>query len=223
MSATEIVTRTDGTSYEVTDFNNDITGARLGMWFFLFTELMLFGGMFITYAVYFYDFTDDFIKSSEHMNLWLGGLNTVVLLVSAFTIGLSVLFLKAGNLKMSKGLLKTTIILSLIFLTVKYFEWSGEFANGIWPGSPTLVAMSHGANMYFGLYFTLTGLHALHIILGISAMIWVHCKIENGTISQKKFIVFENLALYWDYVHLVWVFVVPLFYIIGYAQIGGTH
>jgi cytochrome c oxidase subunit 3 len=145
------------------------------------------------------------------------------LLISAFTIGLSVLFLKAGKYVESKGMLQATIALSVIFLIIKYLEWSGEFAHGIWPDSPTLLSMSSGANMYFGLYFTLTGLHALHVILGIATMLIVHRRINKGTITQKKFIFFENLALYWDYVHLVWVFVVPLFYMIGLADIGGHH
>jgi cytochrome c oxidase subunit 3 len=217
----EIVKDIQGNSHEVVDFNNDIVGARLGMWFFLFTELMLFGGMFIAYAVYFFDYTDEFIIASRHMNVWLGGLNTVILLVSALTIGLSVLFLKADKVKTSKSFLLTTIILSIAFLTVKYFEWTAEFDNGIWPDSPTLTAMGHGENLYFGLYFTVTGLHAIHIILGIVAMIWIHRKISNSSITPKNFIVFENLALYWDYVHLVWVFAIPLFYMIGFADLGG--
>jgi cytochrome c oxidase subunit 3 len=219
----EIVKNIHGDSHEVVDFNDDVVGARIGMWFFLFTELMLFGGMFITYAVYFFDYTEDFIQASRNMNLWLGGLNTVILLISAFTIGLSVLFLKAGDIAKSKGMLLATIVFSIAFLVVKYFEWTAEFDHGIWPDSPTLLAMSNGANMYFGLYFTLTGLHALHIILGIAAMVFVYRKMNNGTISKDNFIVHENVALYWDYVHLVWVFVVPLFYMIGFADIGGHH
>ena len=150
----EIVKDIHGNSHEVVDFNNDLFGARMGMWFFLFTELMLFGGMFIAYAVYFFDHTTEFVVASRNMNVWLGGLNTVILLVSALTIGLSVLFLKAGKIQQAKSFLLTTIILSITFLVVKYFEWSAEFAHGIWPGSETLVAMNNGTNLYFGLYFT---------------------------------------------------------------------
>ena len=219
----EIVKDLNGNTHETIDFNDDIVGARLGMWFFLFTELMLFGGLFLAYGVYFFDFTEDFVIASRNMNLWLGGLNTVLLLVSAFTIGLSVLYLKSGQIEKAKGYLRTTIVLSIAFLVVKYFEWSAEFSHGIWPNSPTLVEMSHGANLYFGLYFTLTGLHALHIILGVFAMMWVCKKINNKTITKKKFVTFENVVLYWDYVHLVWVFVVPLFYMIGLSDLGGAH
>jgi len=217
----EIVKDIHGNSHDVVDFNDDLDGARLGMWFFLFTELMLFGGMFIAYAVYFFDHTNDFAYAAQNMNVWLGGLNTVILLISALTIGLSVLFLKAGKVANAKSFLLTTIILSISFLTVKYFEWTAEFDHGIWPGSETLMAMSNGTNLYFGLYFTVTGLHAIHIILGIAVMIWVYRKISNGSITPKNFIVFENTALYWDYVHLVWVFAIPLFYMIGFAQVGG--
>jgi cytochrome c oxidase subunit 3 len=217
----EIVKDMHGNSHEVVDFNDDLFGARMGMWFFLFTELMLFGGMFIAYAVYFFDYTEDFVIAARNMNVWLGGLNTVILLISALTIGLSVLFLKAGKIKQSKSFLLTTIILSVAFLIIKYFEWTAEFRHGIWPGSEKLVSMEHGINLYFGLYFTVTGLHAIHIILGIIAMIWVYRKLGDKSISQDKFIIYENVALYWDYVHLVWIFAIPLFYMIGFADLGG--
>jgi cytochrome c oxidase subunit 3 len=217
----EIVKDKHGNLHEVVDFNDDIVGARLGMWFFLFTELMLFGGMFIAYAVYFFDHTNEFSIAARNMNVWLGGLNTVLLLISALTIGLALLYFRAGKIKNAQAYLSTTIILSCVFLVVKYFEWTAEFDHGIWPGSPTLVEMSNGINLYFGLYFTVTGLHAIHIILGIAAMLWVKNKINNKTITPKNFIVFENLALYWDYVHLVWVFAIPLFYMIGFADLGG--
>jgi cytochrome c oxidase subunit 3 len=217
----EIVKDIHGNSHEVVDFNDDLFGARMGMWLFLFTELMLFGGMFIAYAVYFFDNTNEFVVAARNMNVWLGGLNTVILLISALTIGLSVLFLKAGKIAQARSFLLTTIILSLAFLTVKYFEWTAEFHHGIWPGSEKLVAMEHGVNLYFGLYFTVTGLHAIHIILGIAAMVFVYRKLGDKSISQDKFIVYENVALYWDYVHLVWIFAVPLFYMIGFADLGG--
>jgi len=218
----EIVYDKNNNAHEVVDFNDDIEGARQGMWLFLFTELMLFGGIFITYAVYFFDYTNEFVEASKNMNLWLGGLNTVILLISAGCLAMSVVFMKANKILESIRFLIATITLAIAFIVVKYFEWSAEFHHGIWPDSPTLRGMSDGANMYFGLYFTLTGLHGLHIILGIVAMFWVLGKINNGKITAKKFIILENFALYWDYVHLVWVFVVPLFYMIGLST-GGTH
>ena len=217
----DIIYDNNGNPHEVVDYNDDYTGAKIGMWLFLFTEFMLFGGLFIAYAVYFFDYTDEFIKASQNMNLWLGGLNTVVLLISACSLALSVLYMKANNIEASKSFLWTTIILAFVFIIVKYFEWSAEFHHGIWPNSPTLVEMSNGANLYFGLYFTLTGLHGIHIILGIVAMFWVLNKINNKEITPKDYVSFENFALYWDYVHLVWVFVVPLFYMIGLSTMGG--
>jgi len=218
----EIVYDKDGNAHEVVDFKDDYEGAKQGMWLFLFTELMLFGGLFITYAVYFFDYTEDFINASKNMNLWLGGLNTVILLISAGCLALAVVHMKANKVLESKRFLWSTIALAIAFIIVKYFEWSAEFDHGIWPDSPTLVAMSSGANMYFGLYFTLTGLHGLHIILGIIAMFWVLDKMNKGEINSKNYVILENFTLYWDYVHLVWVFVVPLFYMIGLST-GGGH
>jgi len=94
----EIVYDKNNNAHEVTDFNDDVEGARQGMWLFLFTELMLFGGIFITYAVYFFDYTNDFVEASKNMNLWLGGLNTVILLISAGCLAMSVVFMKANKM-----------------------------------------------------------------------------------------------------------------------------
>lgn len=216
----DIVYDKSGNAHEAVDYKDDYEGAKFGMWLFLLTELMLFGGLFLAFAYYFFHFPNDFVESAKNMNLWLGGLNTVILLVSALTLGLSVLNMKAGEVGKSKKFLWTTILLACIFLVIKYFEWSAEFHHGIWPNSPTLVEMSKGANLYFGLYFTTTGLHGIHVILGIIAMLWVCSKIDNESINPKQYVVLENITLYWDYVHLVWVFVIPLFYMIGLSQGG---
>lgn len=205
----------NGKAHEVVDFNNDYLGAKLGLWLFLFTEVMLFSGLFISFMVCFYNYSDDFVEESKRMNLLLGGINTVILLFSAYFMGMSLVSVKQNLIKKSKIYLSLTIVLAIIFLVIKYFEWMAEIHHGIYPGSEHLVAMSDGANLFFGLYFTMTGLHGIHIIVGVGVMLWVLAKIQNGSIHPDKYIVLENTALYWDLVHLVWVFLFPLFYIIG--------
>jgi|LGOV01.1.fsa_nt_gb cytochrome c oxidase subunit 3 len=210
----EIVYDKDGNPHEVVDFNNDYEGAKLGFWLFIFTEIMIFGALFLVFGFYLFQFSPDFMAASEGLNRLLGGINTFILLLSALTMGLSLVRLRNGKINESKKFIWATIILATIFVTIKYFEWSHEIHLGIYPGSPTLDAMENGTKLFFGLYFTMTGLHGLHIIIGIGVMFWVLALINSGKITSTNFVVLENTALYWDLVHLVWVFVFPIFYLI---------
>ena len=211
----EIVIGPDGTKHEVVDFNDDYEGAKLGFWILLFTELMLFGALFLIFSFYFFRFTEDYVTASGTLDLTLGTINTIILLVSTYTMGMSFMSLKQNNIKKSKLMLWVTVLLSIAFLTIKYFEWMHEIHIGIYPDSEILNAKPHGITLFFGLYFTMTGLHGIHIIIGIVAMLVVLKKVKNGSINPKNYIVLENTALYWDLVHLVWVFLFPLFYMIG--------
>ena len=210
----EIVYDKEGNPHEVVDFNNDYEGAKLGFWLFIFTEIMIFGAMFLVFGFYMFQFSADFMSSSEGLNRLLGGINTFILLVSALTMGLSLVKLRNGKIDESKKFIWATIILAIIFVTIKYFEWSHEIHLGIYPGSPTLDSMADGTKLFFGLYFTMTGLHGLHIIIGVGVMFWVLTLINSGKVTSTDFVVLENTALYWDLVHLVWVFVFPMFYLI---------
>ena len=210
----EIVYDKQGNTHEVVDFNNDYIGAKLGFWLFIFTEIMIFGAMFLVFGFYLFQFAQDFMDASASLNRVLGGINTFILLISALTMGISLVKLRNDQVKESKKYIWMTIILATIFLTIKYFEWSHEIHIGIYPGSPTLAELEHGTQLFFGLYFTMTGLHGLHIIIGIGVMFWVLALINSGKINSKDFVILENTALYWDLVHLVWVFVFPIFYLI---------
>ena len=211
----ELIYDKDGNAHEIIDFNDDPIGAKLGFWFFLFTEIMLFGGAFLAFAYYFYFHSADFVRSSSTLNIYLGGLNTFILLLSTYFMGMSLVKLKENNINRSKLYIIITIILAIVFLAIKYVEWSTEIHHGIYPNSEILNAKPYGEILFFGLYFAMTGLHGVHIIVGIGIMIWLLSLIKNKKINNDKFIVHENIALYWDLVHLVWVFLFPLFYIIG--------
>jgi len=210
----EIVYDKQGNPHEVVDYNNDYIGAKLGFWLFIFTEVMIFGAMFLVFGFYLFQFPDDFMKASSGLDRFLGGINTFLLLISALTMGLSLVKLRNNQVNESKKYIWLTIILATIFLCIKYMEWSHEIHLGIYPGSPTLMDLEHGTQLFFGLYFTMTGLHGIHIILGIGVMFWVLALINSGKVTSKDFVVLENTALYWDLVHLVWVFVFPIFYLI---------
>ena len=210
----EIVYDLEGKPHEVVDFNNDYIGAKLGFWFFLYTEIAIFLSIFLAFGHFFSIYSADFVASAAKQNLWLGSANTFVLLISALTMGLSLVEMKKGNIAKSKQMIWATLILAFVFLTIKYFEWSHEISLGIYPDSPVLNQMADGIKLYFGFYFTATGLHGLHIIFGIITMFWVLWLIDKDKINKENYVVLENTALYWDLVHLVWVFVFPLFYLI---------
>lgn len=210
----ELVYDKQGNAHTIVDYNDDYVGAKLGFWLFLFTEMMIFGSMFLVYAFYMFQYSPEFVQYSATLNVKMGGINTFMLLCSALSIGLSLVRLREGNVTSSQKYIWITIVLALVFLTIKYFEWSAEINHGIYPGSPILKEMGNGVVMFFGLYFVITGLHGVHIILGIGAMLWVLGLIRKGKITPSQFVVLENTALYWDLVHLVWVFVFPLFYLI---------
>lgn len=216
--APEIIYDKDGNPHEIVDFNNDYTASKLGFWLFLFTELMLFGAMFLVFAFFFYKMSNDFVVASQSLSLVLGGVNTFILLISTYYMGMSLINLKNRGIEESKKKIYITMALAFLFLIIKLIEWSIEINHGIYPDSELLNSKDNGIILFFGLYFTMTGFHGLHIIAGIILMFWVLMEIKKRRITPEKYVVLENVALYWDLVHLVWVFLFPLFYIIG---IGG--
>ena len=214
----EIIYDAQGNPHEIVDYNNDYTASKLGFWLFLFTELMLFGAMFLVFAYFFYKMPQEFQDASATLNLMLGGTNTVILLISTYTMGMSLIFLRKNDIEQTKAKIYITLALATVFLIIKYIEWSTEISHGIYPNSEVLNSMKDGEILFFGLYFTMTGFHGLHIIIGIGLMLWVLYLIKKQNVTQENYVILENVALYWDLVHLVWVFLFPLFYIIG---IGG--
>lgn len=204
-----------GNSYPVADFKDDYSGDKLGFWVFLLTEGMMFGVLFLLYGIYFYRHTAMFAASSADLNLWLGGTNTVLLLISTYTMGVATLMMRQGKLKLSATLVGLTIFIAIVFLGIKASEWGVDISHGIYPGSALLDAKDTGEILFFGLYFVMTGLHGLHVIIGIALMSWVLLLMRSGGIHPEHTIVMKNVTLYWDFVHLIWIVLFPLLYMIG--------
>ncbi|MFQ5583156.1 MAG: cytochrome c oxidase subunit 3 family protein [Calditrichia bacterium] len=197
----------------------DEEGSRLGMWLFLFTELLLFGGMFLLYSVYRATHPQEFFLSATELNAFLGATNTLVLLTSSLTVALSIEALRRGNRKATIWLLIGTITLALTFLVIKYFEWSAKFHHGIFPGSEYLLGRSSGEQLFFSLYFTMTGLHGLHVVIGAIVLSFMLYFIAKKPPEGEKYtpgtpIKLENAGLYWHLVDIIWIFLFPLFYLI---------
>lgn len=194
--------------------NYDAKASKLGMWLFLYTELLLFGGLFLVYMVYRALNPDAFLIASLNLNVWMGTINTVVLLTSSMTIAMSITALQLGNIKLSLRLLFFTIFAAVVFLVIKYFEWGAKIEHGLWPGMEHFSALPHGEQLYFFLYFFMTGLHGLHVIVGMVFIIIVMNKIKKGSINKDKDQLLENSGLYWHLVDLIWIYLFPLMYLI---------
>ena len=192
----------------------DPSASKLGMWLFIFTEILLFGGLFIVYSVYRYKHPVEFHLAAQELNLTIGFINTVILLISSMTVAIAITALQLGNKKLSMILIGITLLLALVFLINKYFEWGAKIQHDIYPGSAFLMSLSKGDMLFFGLYFFMTGLHAIHIIVGMVLLGVVFVKVKNGTVNQKRFSLLENGGLYWHLVDLIWIFLFPLFYLI---------
>jgi len=192
----------------------DDTGAKLGMWLFILSELLLFGGMFILYSVYRYKNPVDFHHASRELDVIIGTLNTLILLTSSLTIALSISAIQKGNRKLSTYLLIATIFFGLLFLLNKGIEWSTKMNHGIYPSSPILLERPKGEILFFGLYYVMTGLHGLHVLVGVAVLSVMLNFLLRDKIGRAHFVPLENSGLYWHLVDIIWIFLFPLFYLI---------
>jgi cytochrome c oxidase subunit 3 len=194
--------------------HRDDIGARMGMWLFLFTEVLLFGGLFLAYAYYRSIHPVYFHLAGMELDTALGTMNTIILITSSLTMALSITAMQKSNKVLSQIFLSLTVFLALSFMVNKYFEWAHKFEIGIYPGSDTLLNGPPGQNVFFGLYYVMTGLHGLHIIIGLVVIVFVMVFIAKDKITPDNNVIMGNAGLYWHLVDLIWIFLFPLFYLI---------
>jgi cytochrome c oxidase subunit 3 len=194
--------------------HRDDIASKTGMWLFLFTEMLLFGGLFIVYSIHRFRNPIAFHLAAKELSVMIGTINTIILLVSSTTIAMSITALQKRNKTLCLSLLGVTVLLGIGFLVNKYFEWGEHFHEQIYPGSSVLAARGHGDVLFYGLYFFMTGLHALHIIVGLVFIIVIAARIMSDKINPDNYVHLENSGLYWHLVDLVWIFLFPLFYLI---------
>ncbi len=200
--------------HTVTHIHRDDIGARMGMWLFLFTELLLFGGMFILYSVYRYKYPDAFHLAAKDLNTIVGTFNTAILLTSSLTMALSIAAIQRKQKSLSVFFQFITIVLALGFMVNKYFEWTAKFHHGIYPGSDVLLSKPSGEIVFFGLYYVMTGLHGLHVIIGMVLIAVMMRYTSSGIIRSDSYVKLEAAGLYWHLVDIIWIFLFPLFYLI---------
>jgi cytochrome c oxidase subunit III len=193
---------------------DDEPGKAIGMWFFLFTELLFFGGLFLLYSIFRYRFPADFHRGAAEEKLVLGSVNTAVLLTSSLFMARAVAAVRRGKTRSSIALQGATIALGAVFLVIKGIEWGTKIAAGIYPNGGRLLAMPDGEILFFGLYYTMTGLHALHVIIGMGLIAFMIRDTRLGRIDRDHFARLENTGLFWHFVDIVWIYLFPLFYLI---------
>jgi len=192
----------------------DAEGSKIGMWIFLFTEMFLFGGLFLVYAVFRNKYSEDFHHAAYELNAFIGALNTVVLLVSSMTVAMSITAVMKKQKKLALLLLAITLLLAFTFMVNKYFEWSHKFEFKLFPGSEVMRNMPQGELLFFSLYYMMTGLHALHVFVGMVLLSINFVKVRNGSVNEERISLLENSGLYWHLVDLIWIFLFPLLYLI---------
>ena len=191
--------------------------ATLGMWAFLVTEVLFFGGLFISYAVYRSSFPAAFAEASHELSVLLGGINTFVLLGSSLSMALAVHAAQEGKQKQTVRFMIVTLVCGFIFLAIKSIEYAEKFDHHLFPGTSFVY---HGlepqhAQIYFVLYFMMTGVHALHMIIGIVILIFMTVFASRGKYTADYYQPVEIFGLYWHFVDIVWIFLYPLLYLIN--------
>jgi cytochrome c oxidase subunit 3 len=204
-------------AHHFSDAEQQRESAKLGMWIFLVTEILLFGGLFVFYAVYRAWHPDVFYNAHRFLNVWLGAFNTLALISSSVTVALAIRSIQQDKRRQTMMLLATTLVLAAVFLVIKYFEYSHKIHLGQLPGKYYTFTGVAGANphIFFSVYFMITGLHGLHVIAGMLAIGWVLIRTNRGHFSSQYYTPVENVGLYWHLVDMIWIYVFPLLYLVG--------
>ena len=203
--------------HQFDDAEQQRDASTLGMWVFLVTEIMFFAGMFTAYVVYRALYPNAFAHASHHLDVVLGTVNTTVLITSSLTMALAVHAAQLGRRGAIVTFLLATITLGCTFLVIKSFEYAHKFHEGLVPG-PNFAYTGPDAGqqqLFFSIYFAMTGLHALHMVIGIGLLAYLVAKAQRGRFSRAYYTPVEIIGLYWHFVDIVWIFLFPLLYLLG--------
>jgi len=197
------------------DRQQQYEAANLGMWTFLATEVLFFGGLFLAYAVYRHFYSAEFIAAIKHTNIVYGTINSTLLLTSGLTMALAVQAATENRERVIVPLLLVTLLLGLGFLVVKGVEYSQDISEHLVPGAHFNPALPTHAQLFFWLYWCMTCLHAIHMLVGIGVLVVITWMARGGKFSALHHTPLEIGGLYWAFVDIVWIFLYPLLYLIG--------
>lgn len=210
------VNRTRGEfAHHFTSAGHEFETSKFGVWLFMCTEILMFGGLFVCYALFSSRYPEIFKEGATFLNWKYGAANTVILLFSSLTIALSIYFIQVKNQKAAVICLAITLACGAAFMGIKFIEYSHKFHEHLYPGKffGHESAIDHLA-LYFSLYFSMTGLHGLHVLIGMGLITWVLIRTIKGEFNEHYYTPVEGVALFWHLVDLVWIYLFPLLYLI---------
>jgi len=192
---------------------------KLGIWLFMVTEILMFGGLFVAYIIFHQIYPEMFAEGAKQLSWKMGFFNTLVLIGSSLTMALGIYYNQINQSNKAFWNLIATLALGFVFLTVKYFEYASKFDTGFLPGKllnvETVQATSQNLGMYFGLYFCMTGLHGLHVVIGMVLIGWLAYRTRRGDFNSEYYTPVEGVGIFWHIVDLIWIFLFPLLYLVG--------
>lgn len=195
----------------------EFESSKLGMWLFLVTEILLFGGLFVAYIIFRIKYPEMFHEASKFLNRPMGAFNTVVLICSSFTMAMAVNATQRNDQNKANQYLIVTLFCGFIFMVIKFFEYSHKFHEGLFPGAHFAFEgqSPEHASLFFSLYFMMTGLHGIHVLIGMGLILWCLIKSNRGAFSSSYYTPVENTGIYWHLVDLIWIYLFPLMYLVG--------
>ncbi len=190
---------------------------RMGIWLFLVTEVLLFGGLFCAFAIFRSWYFDSFVEAHHHLDKVMGGINTVVLISSSLTMALAVRSAQQSKKELTAILLAITLACAFAFLCIKYVEYSHKFHEGLLPGKYFSAEGFHTKHpgVFFAIYFMMTGIHGVHVVIGMCLITWILRRTMRGEFSSRYYAPVEGVGLYWHLVDLIWIYLFPLLYLVG--------
>ncbi len=201
------------------DVNQQYETSKLGMWAFILTEVLTFGGLFVAYTIYRSWYPEMFVGANLLLDVNKGLLNTIVLITSSLTMALAIWAIQKKNKKLSLTMLIATFVFAFMFLGIKYLEYSHKFEVGQLPGTYYTymgpeIAHIDNPHIFFSIYFIMTGLHGLHVAIGMGLIAWLIYATAKGNLHSKYYTPMEMIGIFWHLVDLIWIYLFPLFYLI---------
>jgi len=222
-SSPALATHNRDLQHHFTTMEQQKDASVMGMWVFLVTEIMFFGGMFAGYMIYRYQYYDAWVEGSQHMDFWWGTINTAVLLCSSLTMALGVRASQLGRRRLTAMFLLITILFGLGFLGIKGIEYHGHWVDQQFPGTNFhfLGPNPRQVELFFSFYWAMTGFHALHVLIGICLVAYIAYHSWRGAYGPDYHNPVENVGLYWHFVDIVWIYLYPLLYLISHKHVSG--
>jgi cytochrome c oxidase subunit 3 len=195
---------------------HEFVSAKEGIWLFMVTEILMFGGLFVAFFLYHMKYPEMFKEGASFLDWRLGAFNTFVLILSSWTMALGIHYIQKGKAQKATWALVTTLVCGAIFMVVKYNEYTHKFHLGMYPGKffsyPD--AVSENLGLYFGFYYCMSGLHGFHVLLGMGLIAWVLVRHLRGEFDANYFTPVEGVGIFWHIVDLIWIFLFPLLYLV---------